>query len=150
MKRKTVLILIGIFFVSCLFAQTTKFEYDYDAAGNRTTREMKTVFLKKSLEENDTVKEEMGTFSMSVFPNPVQNYLELNITDNTNSKQSVMSETEFQNFYQVYDNNGRILKTNNIYSDTEQIYFGDYPAGIYFLRITYRDKTKDFKIIKQY
>jgi len=76
---------------------------------------------------------------LTVFPNPTNNFLILNAG---NSELSTLS-------YQLYDNNGKILKSRKMISSTETIGMENLPSSIYFLKVVNNKKeVKTFKIIK--
>lgn len=76
---------------------------------------------------------------ISAFPNPTNDYLNLNIKNK-----------EFNNLsFYLFDNNGRILHNVEIKSNTTQIDMSSYPPAVYFIKITSNEKEiKNFKIIK--
>lgn len=74
-----------------------------------------------------------------VFPNPTTDLINLQITDK--------SDKEMQ--YQLSDINGKLLQTQSISSDNEQINFYEYANGTYFLRVLDKNQPiKTFKIQK--
>ncbi len=51
--------------------------------------------------------------------------------------------------YSVTDINGKILQTEEVTNETEQLNFSNYSNGVYFLTITQENQLiKSFKIIK--
>ena len=148
MKNKTVLILIGIFFTSCLFAQTYKFEYDYDNAGNRIKRYI--INLKKNQAKDakiDTLIDTQNNYEITVFPNPVNEVLTIHINNmNTASSQT---ENPEQNFYEICDISGKLLIRKELKSDTEEIDFQRFTVGMYILRLHFDSNIKEYKIVKQ-
>lgn len=74
-----------------------------------------------------------------VYPNPVSGLLVLKV---------VHSGTRYL-LYQLFDNNGTLLKSENITCDECVVPMEQYDAGIYFLSVISGDKkVKTFKIIK--
>jgi hypothetical protein len=75
----------------------------------------------------------------SIFPNPVNDYLTLQI-DN--------SELTGYSFH-LYDISGRLLQSQKIYENNSWIYMGDLKPATYMLKIYRNERTiKTFKIIK--
>ncbi|MCC7522122.1 MAG: T9SS type A sorting domain-containing protein [Flavobacteriaceae bacterium] len=78
--------------------------------------------------------------SMSVFPNPVENQLNL----------SIDMETLIGFSYQLTDMEGRILKDEKITENNSIIDLSEYESSTYFVSIWQADqKLKTFKIIKK-
>jgi hypothetical protein len=78
--------------------------------------------------------------SMSVFPNPVENQLNL----------SMDIETLIGFSYQLTDMEGRILKDEKITENNSIIDLSEYESSTYFVSIWQADqKLKTFKIIKK-
>lgn len=76
---------------------------------------------------------------MTVYPNPTANFLSLEIKN-----------YNFENLqYQLFEQNGRLITTHNINSNTTTILMQQYPSAIYFLKVMYKNReVKTFKIIK--
>ncbi len=91
-------------------------------------------------------------FSLSVYPNPASDFVILKIDASTpfgNSQGKLLSICSL--WYQLYDNNGKLLKSKNVISEKTQIATNDLTPAIYFLKIIEKDKIiKNFKIIKNY
>jgi hypothetical protein len=84
-------------------------------------------------------KTEAYSFSLNVFPNPTQDQLNLEIKNWKNEALSV----------ELLDVAGRSLYTQNIQNEQTLIPVQDFPAAVYFLRVSNEQKTvKTFKIIK--
>ena len=78
--------------------------------------------------------------SLSVFPNPSENELNLQIDDSDFSKYS----------YQLSDLLGKILDSQNISSNRTLLNLTDYPSAPYFVKILQENKVvKIFKITKR-
>ena len=139
MKRKIVLILIGIIFTSCLFAQTTKFEYSYDAAGNRTKRVV-IIFNHKNAQVDTVFNKEEEGLSVAIFPNPVSETLNLEFFGDM---------TESKIGYEVFTNSGQLIEKEEVVSNVSAIDFSRLAVGMYVLRLKINDKYKEYKIVKQ-
>ena len=78
----------------------------------------------------------------SVFPNPVNNQLTVQINNELNAENPV--ELQF------FDFTGKNILTLNQQQNLKRINLSDFPAGVYFLLISNNNKTdhQTFKIIK--
>jgi hypothetical protein len=78
--------------------------------------------------------------SLSVFPNPSANELNLQINGSDYSNYS----------FQLSDLQGKILESGNISSNRTLLNLTDYPSAPYFIKILQENKVvKNFKIIKR-
>ena len=76
---------------------------------------------------------------MKVYPNPTKDYLNL-----------IVENIENGLFYQLFDIDGKMLKTEKINSTVTQIEMIDLRPSSYFIRVTKLDQVvKAFKIIKK-
>ena len=76
--------------------------------------------------------------SVSVYPNPVTNYLNLKIE---NFELSALN-------FQLFDMQGRLLQSKNITDNETQIDMGNYVSSAYSIRIINQNQLiKEFKII---
>ena len=74
---------------------------------------------------------------LSVYPNPVINYLTLKTDDNSNLS------------YQLYDLQGRVIENKKVSNNTTNINLEEQPTATYFLNvIKVNQVVKTFKIIK--
>lgn len=144
--KKLLLLLLFVFSVNS-FAQ--KITFQYDIAGNQITRS----YCVSCRESNLPVKDfedlqasDLQKFFpedvISFYPNPVKNelYLEWQLIDN--NKVSLI---------EINSSNGQLLQTHKSGFDNNKqvLSFGEYPAGIYFVNLTYANGEQKFiKIIK--
>lgn len=77
------------------------------------------------------------SFTVDVFPNPVSDYLNISVQDNSENAD-----------YILYDLNGQIVSNGKIIGNNTMINMSKLPASTYMLRIHGNNKTADFKIIK--
>lgn len=148
--KKIYLILSMIVLVPIGLIAQNDIIYTYDANGNRVTRKID--MSKSSVAELDTLnydedqlKEqlsfdtELGSTSVSFFPNPVKQWLNIEVSG---EKSMTIGE------YTILSNNAKVLKTGSLQSDN-RIDFKDYPAGLYLLQIEIDHKKQTWKIIKE-
>lgn len=85
------------------------------------------------------VDELSQVFSLTAYPNPAVDFLTLRIDDFT-----------YENiFYQLYDLQGRLLKSEEILGEETQIDMGRFPSATYVLQVIQDNKrVQTFKIIK--
>ncbi|MBI9068929.1 MAG: T9SS type A sorting domain-containing protein [Salinivirgaceae bacterium] len=77
---------------------------------------------------------------MSVYPNPTTDVLQLKVERDIQENMSC----------QLFDINGKLLKTQNNLAIETQIEMSEYKQGVYFLKIIENNKQiKTFKIIKK-
>jgi hypothetical protein len=81
-----------------------------------------------------------GNIELKVFPNPVTNYLTLKVVSHDNKKISWL----------LINQNGKIIKYNDIYNKNAEIDFSSYKNGVYYLKTFSKDGSfiKIFKIIR--
>lgn len=85
------------------------------------------------------INEKFINLIMNVYPNPSTNYLTLNVEE---------KESSLFN-YQLYDLQGKLLKSNQLTSNNTLINVEKLPKATYFLRVNKNNKeVKTFKIIK--
>ena len=150
MKNYLLLLFVGFSFFAKAQAPD-KITFEYDDAGNQTSRELcigctkagKTAAPKEiaALKEEDLQK-----FSpedvISYYPNPVKEELYLKWE---------LIEGKTVSSIDLYDLNGRTLKTYNNLDKTNNlnIPFFDYPRGTYLVILVYNDgEQKTIKIVK--
>lgn len=79
---------------------------------------------------------EFETTSLHIYPNPVQDML------NINSGQNIIN-------IKVYNIKGQILKSKSLKTNKTQVNFRDFSKGIYLTKIEFSDKTSEiFKVVK--
>lgn len=87
------------------------------------------------------IKETAFNISLTAFPNPTADYLNLMASDYNNEKLS----------YQLFDMQGKLLIDRQIVAAQTQITMFNLPTATYFLNVVTRDNTfiKSFRIVKQ-
>ena len=139
--KLTILILLTLSTIVRLQAQQVT--YAYDAAGNRISR---TIIMQQQArernqpEENTSHTDKLGEASVTIYPNPTQGLLKVNI-DN-------MPE-DSQGRIQVFDLNGQMLMQKTDIDYSTDVDLSSQSPGTYILKITLSDKTTTWKIIKQ-
>ena len=128
------------------YAQTRSVQFSYDNAGNRIGRAIVLASMSqtRAVEANDTTMTEPYTdifadYQLHVYPNPTHGELKI----------------ELQGF-PVWDSyhlliastSGKVIVNRNTTENPTIANLTDCPAGIYIMRIQYKNYTKDFKIIR--
>ena len=79
------------------------------------------------------------TLNIKAYPNPTQGDLWLNVEE--------LSDTDLS--YQIYDFNGKLLKSDQISNSQTLVSLQDFASATYFLRVmSENSEIKTFKIIK--
>jgi hypothetical protein len=134
-----------------LKAQTTVWgvSYEYDAAGNRTQRMMKTLFISTtksasaddSTEFNMPLEEEVGVRQIILYPNPTKGMLKVTIIGGEDNDRYQAT---------VYDQNGRLVLQRQLTGDGDMdIDLTNKSTGYFFLNLLVNDERKSYKIIKE-
>lgn len=127
-------------------AKSQTISFDYDDSGNRESRiviPLKSSFQNKSKIETEVyqpIVDNIGTDSISIYPNPVSMYLNVNI----------QSKKDILNIYvKVVDQSGHIVISEKYSDDAFQLDFSHLSAGIYFMVINIGEENTKWKIIKE-
>ena len=124
-----------------LCAQTTVY-YGYDAAGNRTSR---TINLPPKTPDNTATelsivhKDQLNGLEYSIYPNPTQGELKIEIKNWTSEANLRLS---------VHDLSGKLLLQQNILSEATILDLEEYSHGTYLLIIYSGNNKHEWKIIK--
>lgn len=126
-------------------AQTRSVQFTYDNAGNRTGRAivLASAPMSRGL-ANDGVKTEIYTdtfadYQLLVYPNPTHGELKIELR----------GLPEGANYHLLIVNaSGQVIISRNTIENPTVADLTECPAGIYIMRIQYKDYTKDFKIIR--
>jgi len=148
MTKHLISFVIGLIIVLStldLQAQTTV-SYDYDNAGNRTSRatvRLRSAETDKSLSGVD--EEEIRTnvtpnFAVTVYPNPVKSQLTVAVTGNTDLSEHEVVLSELS---------GRILYRATEASNEFRLDMKRFSAGTYFLSVRSGIEKSSFTIIKE-
>ncbi len=169
MKKKTYLILL-LMFASAGMAQVIGepgeklpqpivmervAEYQYDAAGNRTCRNVLwqnfSDISTNSVQgvESEDVKAnsniwyegEIGEVKVSVYPNPTTQKVNIQIENYRDDLKG--------GILYLFTIHGQFLNEFTVSSSKIEVDLSPYPAGTFILKINFKDYTGEWKIIKQ-
>ena len=164
MNKKLIYIIILVFGIVILnhynlIAQTeiTSITYTYDAAGNRQTR---TISVKKinekdslnllgnvgdnineSLQTNNATEliDQLGNKEITIYPNPTEGLLKVNITNLENSK----------GYIKLYGVNGsEVLKINTL-KESNEVDISDKVNGVYVMEVWVEGEKRAYKVVKR-
>ena len=76
---------------------------------------------------------------MSIFPNPVYDYLQIQMLNNLNE----------DIHYKIYSDNGQLVKQEVLQNQHNRIVLNDISAGLYLLEISIRSQRAVYKFIKE-
>ena len=126
-------------------SQTRNVQFTYDNAGNRIGR---TIVLAQAPRNrvlaNDSVKTEIYTdtfaeYQLHVYPNPTEGELKIELNG--------LPDGEI--YHLIITNASGVVIVNRRTSENPTVAdLTKCPAGIYIMRLQYKNHTKDFKIIR--
>lgn len=139
---KTKLLLITPLFLMAFYSSHAQsdFQYDYDAAGNRTQRSL---IIPRYASPEDSVKlivtGSIAGYQVKLFPNPTQGAITLQVIGFENTEQSKA---------EVYDMQGRLVLSTPLLSGFTTIDLTPQLSGNYLLSIFVDGKRKQWKVVK--
>ncbi|MBO6077393.1 MAG: T9SS type A sorting domain-containing protein [Bacteroidaceae bacterium] len=116
--------------------------YTYDAAGNRTITQREIIFNRQSdgdSSEQRTYQDSLSFSRITIYPNPTQGDLKIEITGTDSFDGSSMG---------IYSMNGILLYHKDRLSAVNEIDITDYPDATYLFVIRINGKNSVWKIIK--
>lgn len=143
MKIKQIFICIAFLCNSESF-WAQNFSVGYDANGNRISRAiipLKSASVNSSQHEADTSKyyEKMDDFVISVFPNPTEGELKIEI-----SRFDLVQNSSIK----VFNSQGSLIVQMSS-SGSDYINLTKYPPGYYIMQIDINGKKSEWKILKE-
>lgn len=144
MRKKIVSIffLFGNLFVVVGQSTSNYISYEYDAAGNRTSRMCLSVTLRSAIAPTDSseVSATIDEIKVIIYPNPTKGTIIAGLST---------FDPKVQVSFMLFTSDGKKLQQLNAESDQTPINLSSYNPGIYLLKISTKDKELEFKIIKQ-
>jgi hypothetical protein len=148
------LLIISLFTTLQVFSQTVDYvEFDYDAAGNRTTREV--IYLKSSVVDDpqahhetgfqpavDSVefKGKIGNREISIFPNPTIGSLTIAIAGEEEAGRATLA---------LFSISGEMIVRQDIRQPSTTLDLSGQPPGTYLLQITTSAGRETWKVVKE-
>lgn len=145
MKTHLFLTLLLLTTTLCGVAQTRSVQFSYDHAGNRISR---AIVLPADAQGRravaDSVKTEIYTdtfaeYQLHVYPNPTHGELKIEL-------RGLPEGASYHLF--IVSASGKVIINRTTQDNPTIADLTECPAGIYVMRIQYKDYTKDFKIIR--
>lgn len=137
-------------FKTHLCAQSFSASYTYDANGNRITAQVIYLTLKSAsvgddaLTQSDIKSDSTLNYSISLFPNPVVNEVQIELKGYTPDDFSQVNGS-----IEIYDTNGNLISKIFPIEISNSFDFAPFPQGIYLVRITISGKSTIYKIVKK-
>ena len=137
--------------ILCMAQSSLTRVYEYDAAGNRTSRKTLEVFHSPPappspahlLTQEPLVAEyfieTIAQVEIKIYPNPATEKVTLEISG---------WETLQTGNFKLYSLSGQLLQEHPIHSASTIISLKTLPTGVYILKVNINDRTEDWKIIK--
>ncbi len=143
--RKILIIALLALIGHIAVAQTNKYLFTYDNAGNRigSTLTLKSAQL-SSQPDSVFYQEELNarfeTLKLKLYPNPTKGNIALEI-------QQYNEDMNFK--IEVLDANGKKLQRIKVNSDVTNMNLNNYASGLYFLKLISGKQYRILKVIKQ-
>ena len=146
---KFILTVVLIFSCAAISAQTESLKYTYDASGNRIEKALYLGETKKSEqasdessnnEQEEVVEEIIEDTKISIYPNPTEGSLRVDLENLPENQQSIIS---------VFDMNGKAILKKTHLSSTNLVDLTHHPSGTYILIISIGDNNTRWKVMKQ-
>lgn len=146
--RTRILILMLLYVVAFEgMAQTRSIQFTYDHAGNRTSRAIVLASAAKTRQAaNDSIKtapeiytDTFDEYQLRVSPNPTHGELKIELRG--------LPSGETYHLL-IVSASGEVIVSHKTSDNPTVVNLTECPAGIYIMRIKYKDCTKDFKIIR--
>jgi hypothetical protein len=139
---RNLFLLYLLLFAGAIAHGQNKVEFAYDAAGNRTSRQIVTIPAKSAfLTDSVIISEEMvGEKIFRLYPNPTNGVLTMGITHlDVGESVKIM----------ITDMSGRTILKEVQNSANFKIDLSASPKGFYILSVIIDDQRKEWKIIKE-
>ena len=106
----------------------------YDFQNNRNPFIDHPEYVELIWNNNVGISNKESSSKLKIHPNPTNMLIQIGIENYNGSVQ-----------VELYDFTGVLLETTN----NTNLSLADYPSGVYLLKVTYRDKVEEFKVIKE-
>ncbi len=141
MKNILTIIFLHISFLVFSQGKDSYLTYTYDNAGNRIARQTIIINKTENNNKNNTsgINNSFGEGNITIYPNPTESLLNIQFN----------KEIKEETYLQLYDVNGKLLKTEKIKSINTFVNLSSYTAGIYILKIISGVNRAEFTVIKK-
>lgn len=135
MKHFIIIFLCGL----ALGAEAQYISYTYDAAGNRTKRELVMGTFRKAA-DTSAVSDYLGAEKFSIAPNPTTGVVRVEMAN---------KELEEEREYSLLNLSGLLITTKTSKDPSQSFDLSGQPAGIYLIRIRQKDEEVVWRIVKE-
>ena len=138
---------VTLFTSVALNAQTFRATYTYDANGNRISASV--VYLSQApsgtspIVEEELPLDQNNKLTITIFPNPTQGNLRVELTGATDEQLSTPSNT-----IRVWDVQGKLLFSIPTLGASNHVDLSGYGNGVYIMQLFFNGKVKDYRIVK--
>ena len=143
MKKLLLIICFAASMTSLLQAQTA-IAYEYDQDGNRSCRRIAKIDDKAPAfngDPNQAVEQDnIGIQTVAIYPNPTKGIFSIGVTG---------LDSEKENYFLLYNMQGKLLKRQRITSDRTSVDITWDAAGMYLLDVSLGGNVSRWKIVKQ-
>lgn len=145
--KKEVMLTICLLLFSCIAYSQTNFSFDYDANGNRITREIIVLKSQITKSENiqDTILQDLSSQvikkdDIKIYPNPTRGNLKIELNINSDIEKIQIN---------IINIKGQLVYKTNELENSYTINLSSEPKGAYILIMQVNDKKYEWKIIKE-
>lgn len=145
--KKEVMLTICLLLFSCIAYSQTNFSFDYDANGNRITREIIVLKSQITKSENiqDTILQDLSSQvikkdDIKIYPNPTRGNLKIELNINSDIEKIQIN---------IINIKGQLVYKTNELENSYTINLSSEPKGAYILIMQVNDKRYEWKIIKE-
>lgn len=145
--KKEVMLTICLLLFSCIAYSQTNFSFDYDANGNRITREIIVLKSQITKSENiqDTILQDLSSQvikkdDIKIYPNPTRGNLKIELNINSDIEKIQIN---------IINVKGQLVYKTNELENSYTINLSSEPKGAYILIMQVNDKRYEWKIIKE-
>ncbi len=148
---RTLFTLLFLVFPFVIVYNQTKVEFNYNNTGSRTSRKTTTINLKSTSNQSsdsfstekktepESLTDEMGDYSVLIYPNPVESEINISIEGKTD-----VSLVEIS----IYDQVGRLVLKRNESSDKILLNLSHLTPGSYYMNLSMDGSNKKWTIVK--
>lgn len=142
MKNLTKITLAIAITICCVATKAQTIQYDYDDAGNRTSR---TIYFPRKANPNPTQDQQtfsdaLGESKIAIYPNPTKGEMTVEMQNRPESADAQIA---------LYDLTGKTVYQSNVAAQTTRVNITELPGGTYIMKILIGDKISQWKIIKE-
>jgi len=146
MKQKIILLLWLSIPLFCMAQMNLIRQYEYDAAGNRTSRKVIQITPPELTPPSPPLEghtqyfvEKIAQVEIKIYPNPTTENITLEIAGWKELQTGV---------FKLYALTGQLLQEQPVHSVTTTVSLAGLPKGTYILKVHINNRTENWKVIK--